>query len=354
MTVLSSSIGATADRRSFWWIEAPSFDLVFFILSPLLGLAVILASGGDSNGVVPVAATMLLGFPHYLSTIVFYFWNDNRERHSARPIAFFAAPVSILAATLAVSFFHIPFVIAVVTYFWNCVHVSRQSCGIVSIYRHHGGTSLAQDKWATNFAIIATNLWFVLWRTETYPSLHRFLSLPGSSFPLFLWAASGVVAVAALSILAFNLVSRARQGRPSSPPELMLILVSILMFHPFLWLDATLATVGMLTGHFVQYLGIVWLLHRRKFGNGRGAGAPEWLRRISRSTRLLVAAVLGVAAMTLATFLCFRAVGRESWFMTMALSLVFIHFYLDGLFWAFRDPHVRRTIGPYFSPRGAA
>jgi hypothetical protein len=39
--------------------------------------------------------------------------------------------------------------------------------------------------------------------------------------------------------------------------------------------------------------------------------------------------------------------GHVQVFDALFLLLAFVHFYVDGLFWAFRDPHVRRSIGPY-------
>jgi hypothetical protein len=36
-------------------------------------------------------------------------------------------------------------------------------------------------------------------------------------------------------------------------------------------------------------------------------------------------------------------------FMIMFNSLALVHFYLDGLIWAFRTPYVRRTVGPFLT-----
>jgi hypothetical protein len=33
--------------------------------------------------------------------------------------------------------------------------------------------------------------------------------------------------------------------------------------------------------------------------------------------------------------------------MAVTLALVLLHFYLDGLFWAFKQPEVRRAMAPY-------
>jgi hypothetical protein len=347
----------TASRGSEPWIQSARFDSAIFILSPLLGLLVLLASGGSSRAVAPLLATSLIGFPHYFSTFAFYFWDENRERNTGRWLAFFAAPAAIVITTLLLFRFHIPFVIAVVTYFWNCFHVSRQSCGILSIYRHRGGRSTVADKSAANAAIILTNLWFALWQTETYPTLHRWLTIPAPWFAQFLWISTGVLAIGACVRLGRNLIARHRDGAPASSPELLFLATSILLFHPYIWVkDPALATIGMLVGHFVQYLGIVWLLHRRKYAEGGDHGrTPAWLRNLSTDNRLLAGAILATGLLTLAVFTVMHFTGGEGIFEGMYMSIAFVHFYLDGLFWAFRDPHVRSTIGPYFrSPQRAA
>jgi hypothetical protein len=33
--------------------------------------------------------------------------------------------------------------------------------------------------------------------------------------------------------------------------------------------------------------------------------------------------------------------------MAVTIALVLLHFYLDGLFWAFKQPEVRRAMAPY-------
>lgn len=333
------------------WIESPVFDSLFFILSPILGLVVLLFSHGSSRAIAPLLATSLLGFPHYFSTFAFYFWDENREQVARRWVAFLVGPAVIVIATASVFLFHVPYVIAVVTYFWNCIHVSRQSCGILSIYRHRAGRTTHADKSAANAAIILTNLWFVLWRTETYPTLHRWLSLPMVGFPRILWIATGVLAIAACARLAWNLSRRFRSASPPTTAELLFVGTSLVMFHPYLWIDdPALATVAMLVGHFIQYLGIVWLLHRRKYASQPAPGRAPWLRTISTNTPLLGAAIAGTGLLTIAMFGAFHLVGRDHWFEVFYMGLAFTHFYLDGLFWAFKNPHVRATIGPYFAP----
>src|SRR5512134_1160820 len=76
------------------WIESARFDVPLFLLSPLLGLALLLVAPSGAHLVALVAGT-LVGVPHYLSTFTFYFWRENRAYHRGRWLAFYAGPVLI-------------------------------------------------------------------------------------------------------------------------------------------------------------------------------------------------------------------------------------------------------------------
>jgi hypothetical protein len=126
---------------------------------------------------------------------------------------------------------------------------------------------------------------------------------------------------------------------------------SLAFFYPYLFIrTSAYATSVMLLPHYVQYLALVWLLHRRKFGEA-SEGAPVVLRRVSANLAFLVPALFGVGFVVYLTknFLDHR--GFQEWFETFYLLVAFTHFYLDGLIWSFRRQHVRQTILPFLLPR---
>ena len=94
-----------ADAKSMrgGWIESPAFDLAFLILSPLAGLAVLLASLVHSNALLGLVAATMIGGPHYLATYSFYFWDDTAAYHRRRWIAYFVVPVLIVLAVGAIA-----------------------------------------------------------------------------------------------------------------------------------------------------------------------------------------------------------------------------------------------------------
>ena len=320
------------------WIASPAFDLSFFVLSPLVGLAFLLAVpvGGPMLG---IAAATLIGGPHYLASFSFFFWDDTAEYHRHHWVIHFLVPVLIVLGVAAIAIFQIPIVIMLVIYFWNAYHVSKQSCGILSIYRHRAGIFDPGQKRVANAAIISTNLCMALSHTDWYPALHRVLSLPSASAPALLWQASALAAGASLLALAISLYRRYRDGTGPGAIELAFLFTSLTLFHPYLWVhDSNTATLGMLLGHFIQYLGIVWLVNSRKFAASAAPGAQGLFARLWRDPRTLLLVFISTGGLFMLLQLQVAAV---------AITLVLLHFYLDGVFWAFRRPEVRKALGPY-------
>lgn len=328
------------------WIQSAGFDLPFFILTPLLTLPLVLGALYVHNAFALVG--FVLAFAHYVSSFSFYLWDENRPRHRERWALFYAGPLLLAGTFCLLVVYRVPLLIQFVLFFWNAVHVARQSCGILSIYRHRAGVADAAQKRAANGAILATNLWFCLWNIETHPEVQPVLSSVSERLPLALWLAFGALAAAALARAVAALRSRAAAGRAAGWPELGLFAASLALFHPYLWIvDSARATFAMLLPHYIQYLGLVWLLHRRKFAGAGGSAPQAWLGRVSASSASLVVSLAGVGLAFFVLKELMARAGRVEFFESAYLLLAFVHFYVDGLFWAFRDPHVRRSIGPY-------
>jgi hypothetical protein len=330
------------------WIESPGFDTTFFVLGPVLTLPLALGALYVHNAFA--LAGLVLAFAHYVSSFTFYFWDENRPHHRRRWVSFYAGPLLVAGTLWLLVAYRVPLVIQVALFFWNAVHVSRQSCGVLSLYRHRAGVSDPRQKQVANGAILAANLWFCLWNIETHAEVQPLLAALSPRLPQLVWALCGALAVGALAraVLAFR--ARAAQGRPAPLPELALFVASLALFHPYLWIrDSGRATFAMLLPHYVQYLALVWLLQRRKLRGEQGSAAQQALRRLSQGNAALVVALAAVGLGFFAIKELLAVAGQAALFDSLFLLLAFVHFYVDGLFWAFRDPHVRRSIGPYLT-----
>jgi hypothetical protein len=337
---------AALPRRG--WIQSPAFDLAFFTLSPLVGLLVVIAALTLPHGMrISVAASFLLGMPHYLTTFTFYFGDENRAHYFAKPLTFIAAPVAILAAVAALRLWHLTQPVILAMFIWNIWHVSLQSSGILGIYRRlNGGPD--SERGLAKYAVLTSAVAMTLWQPATFPPLTQLIeSIAHGAYRVvtFTFVAAGVITSA---MLVAKMLSRERRV---SFAEGAFFASSILLFHPYLWVhDGNLATLGMLCGHFIQYLVIVWLLNARKYLPLSGSSAQQMLGRVSASPAYVCACIAG-AGVTLYVFsyLATRfGAGLAS--IVFLNSLALVHFYLDGRIWAFKQPFVRRSIGPFLTP----
>jgi hypothetical protein len=334
---------ASKDRG---WIESPAYDLTLLVLSPLAGLLLIcvdrMTRFGHAAGEL---AVYFIGIPHYLSSFTFYLGDQNRDHYRLRWTAFFLGPLIIFASVMVLRVLPVEGIVQSVIFVWNIYHVSLQSAGVLSLYRRLNGGEQAEKRWA-HLTILSVNATMAFWFIKYFPPLYALLVRVHPSAPIVLRYACLATALIAGSFYAYHLHLR---PRPVRTPERVFLISSLLLFHPYLWVqNYLLATIAMLTGHFIQYLGIVWLLNRRKYGEQTaGSGAQQWLVRLSSRPRLLFVSLLLLGAFFLSIDRGSRIVGLYLSYVIVWNSLVLIHFYVDGLVWAFKDSFVRQTIGPY-------
>lgn len=348
---LAFPLGGTATSRKNW-IESPLFDLTFFsgsplVVAPLVALA--FAVPGFS------VLFFLLSFPHYFSTASFFLWDDYQPRYRARRVAFIGGPIVIAATFFLLIYTGLPKIMQAALFLWNTFHVSRQSCGILSIYRHRAGVTDVAQKNATNFAIMAANVWLAFWNIDTHDAFDP-LRVIRADWSHWVHIALGTIAAVALVNLAVAIRRRVRDGKPMTRAESAFLATSFLLFTPFLFIPSSVgATSVMLLPHYVQYLGIVWLLNRRRFQQEDDAASPRQrrLQTISRSTPMIIAVLGTIGVITVGFYVLSHKAGRPLIFETLYLLVALEHFYLDGLIWAFRDPAVRRGFGPYLTGWGA-
>jgi hypothetical protein len=337
-----------AARNKRGWIQSPLFDLSLFTLSPLAGLAVILPAlvSPKSIHVSIAAATYLVAIPHYVSSFSFYLGDDNLAYYRTRRLAFFVGPLLILFAVMGLRLTRVDAAVQSALYIWNVYHVSMQSAGILSLYRHLNGGAPSENRFA-RIALLGVNGALAFLHIDRFPPIYD--NLLKVHFPV--WIIHTAFLSAAVVALALYLNTVRLRAKRITAGELAFLVSSLVLFHPYFWVyDLNIATFGMLMGHFLQYLGIVWLLNRRKYGVAAGSPRQRLLSAISTNTWLLVLALISVG-------LLFRSIRVGSDWLRIPISytilwnsLALVHFYVDGFIWAFRNPFVRTSVGPYLAP----
>jgi hypothetical protein len=330
------------------WIESTAFDLCLFTLSPLAGFAVVLAAMGLPRGMyVLIVATYLVAIPHYVSSFSFYLGDENLAYYRTRRLAFFGGPCLILLTVFGLRLLQFDGTVQATMYVWNVYHVSLQSCGILAIYRRLNGGQPSEKRFA-QVAILASNATLAFWYIDRFPPLYGLLLKIHIPLPAIRLVLLGISTTAV-----FLFVNRLRR-RPHALalPELAFLISTFLLFNFFLWVrDLNLATFGMLMGHFLQYLGMVWLLNRRKYSESGGSVKQRFLARVSTSTPLLLGSLTLVGALFYVAQKGSSWIGEPITYVILWNALALVHFYIDGLVWAFRNPFVRESIGGYLMPK---
>jgi hypothetical protein len=329
------------------WIQSPKFDLALFTLSPLAGLFVVVPALLSPKGIhVWIAATYLIAIPHYVSSFSFYMGDENLAYYRTRRLTFFFGPLLILLTVIALRLAKVDALVNSALYSWNVFHVSMQSNGILAIYRRLNGGLPAEGRFA-RVAILATNATLAFLHIDRFPPIYD--PLVRIHFPL--WTIRPVFLSVAVIGLVFYLNALRRRERRIGGGELAFLISTFLMFHPYVWVhELNLATYGMLIGHFLQYLGIVWLLNRRKYPRGHGSEQQRLLSSVSASTPLLLFSLVSTGGVFYLALRTSVWLGIPNTYSVLWNSLALIHFYLDGFLWAFRNPFVRKSLGPYVAP----
>ena len=341
------SPAAATGASSRGWIESRLFDLSFFTLSPLAGLAVVwCALRSHWGGHVLLLAVFLVAIPHYVSSFSFYLGDENLAYYRTRRIAFFAGPLMILLSVLGLRLLKFDAIVQSTMYIWNVYHVSLQSAGILSIYRRLNNGLISEGRFA-RASILGVNSTMAFWNIDRFAPLYTFLQRV--HFPV--WTLRPVLLSLSILAVAAFVKSLCGRSRRLAVPELFFIVSTFGMFHFYLWVpDLNLATFCMLMGHFLQYLGIVWLLNRRKYRTAQGSQQQRLLSAVSEHTPLLLFALCFVGTMFYLTQRVSMRLGIPITYVVLWNALTLVHFYLDGLVWAFKDPFVRKSIGPYLFP----
>jgi len=327
------------------WIESPKYDLWLLVLPPLLGVAACFTLPYVDYILLSGFSLFFLGMPHYLSTYAFYFDDKNMAYARTRQVAFFLGPVLIVFFLTASLFLKFYLLVAVVVDGWNIFHVSRQSAGILSVYRHLNGGDNCVEKVPANLALVCLAAGMYSFTIAKQPSFHHYLSyLPFNIEPYL-----GPVLLTAGAIAAGVLLSRMiRRGSRFRSSEMVFLGTSVLLFAPYMMISSrSTASSLMLSGHYIQYMGILWLLNHRKYTREEGSRAQRALAWVSRSIPrilILLLALSAAASVSDRYVHHIRAMGFHTWILNI---VVLMHFYLDGLFWAFKHRHTRESIGPY-------
>lgn len=310
--------GARAARAAGGWLVGPRWDgLLIFGSVVLVALplttywAVATATGVPPRSFqhdqalsiamfINLAAAFGIGGPHMYATFTATLAERRfRERHPWLLRAALAVPVVVLAlAVLRIE------LLLALFFGWASVHVVHQVVYLVQQYQDRA-PGLPRWSRAIDHVLAATCLYPVAsWRLLAEPGAELALPLVGTvgagfhiglvdvatQMPGFLrgqtWIAGAIGAVFAVAALAFLARTgwELATGRLVWPRTLLLLLTAPVAFALPLFDNMDVALQGFNLWHSTQYLGLVWLMNRRRYDE-RSISSPfvSWLAAPGRA-----------------------------------------------------------------------
>ncbi len=335
------------------YIAGPLYDWFFFILSPLLAVALgylVMATGvyqytivsPDSSQTlrqIAVPALLSAAFTHAHLVIVFFRSHLDKNIFRLYPYRFTIVPIVLLLASIASQWV---FVIAsVLTIWWDVYHSSLQTFGLGRIYDKRAGNNLNLGRRAdylfnliiyTGPVLAGVNLWGHL---KSFKKFERVNSEFMSGFADVIFARSaelrtGVVVVGLAFSVWYLLYYHRLSKRGYQMPVQKLVLYLVTAFVSVAcWGFGSFGEAFFIMNffHAFQYFAIVWWSEKKTIMN---------LFHCPRQVALLILIVSGMG------YGLWRAHKPEDYVPFVALWNVvsLMHFWYDGFVWSVRKNQV--------------
>ncbi len=343
------------------WAVSRNFDLLFFVLPVLLGLFYFWLVAQIPAYALPITILVWMIFAqgHFGSTWFIYFDKKNQAHYSTKYITYYIIPAFIFAVVLAIGV-RDPVLLYVLIAIVSFYHVSKQSVGILQLYRVRNKEFNVTERYAEMAAIFAWGLTFASYGAMQLP---MFADIFGSMLGIIRYGVY-MLCVCAILLTVYILVCFIRRNENSLPKNLFLA-VSVLLYLPYVYTPSLMlktnvfeiATLTSLIPHYMQYMGLVWLINKNKYAPGTTFGTENpMLARISGRVVYILGIIMAYAA--LMGYLYFVAPQYTNVlsvaFPAIVSGFMMIHFYIDAFIWRFKDPHIRETVLPFVRPLEAS
>jgi hypothetical protein len=254
--------------------------------------------------------------------------------------------IAAIAAFSIVGMFVSPDLVIVLYLATTMHHIVRQNVGITLLYHNQGSEAVPdRDK---ELRPLYLSTWFCacafIARNSPHDSLKQTVFAAGATILLFFvfWSIAQFVQ---------DIRGKLQLGLPLNVPALLFWFVSVLFFLPvgFLGRDFSQALIIPLVMHWFQYVGLNWVLVRRKGETGGFAMSKgnDWRKFVAVS---LVASLLVVLPGIIVHSGHTGSVWQKLWSGVM-FFVTFIHYVQDAFLWRFRNPVLRRQMLAFLKPQ---
>ncbi|MFT5358142.1 MAG: hypothetical protein ACI9KE_005379 [Polyangiales bacterium] len=330
------------------YIVSPPVDWVFFLLSPLLGLAlgIALSLGHvalfDAAG--PAASGVFIGALIHAHLVAVFVRSHGRSHIRKRhPVRFFVVPALLFVALCSVDWLIVAAL--VVATFWDVWHSGAQTFGLSRIYDRNAGndpSSMRRADFALNQLLYAGPIFagatlmahvavFEDFGDFDDPLSLVFARVPGAfeahAHPLRL------LVIAAGCVFAFFYLRayvQARKGGYRMPLQKAVLLLSTGACAVYAWGFNSWGEAFFIMNffHAIQYIALVWFQERDSLARSVG------LHRRRGGQALIGLAFFGSITAYGVAVQWVDVEHRLFWALTMVVSLM--HFWYDGFVWSVR------------------
>jgi hypothetical protein len=336
------------------WVVSRKFDLSFFLLPFLLGLVYFLLILFLPAYVFIITAIVWVVFAqtHFGSTWFLYLDKKNREYFNKNKFVYYIMPLIILASVLYVGWYNLALLVIIIS-IASLYHVTKQSYGILQLYRMRNQEFDKAEKQDEMIALFGWSIFFAGFGAFQLPDFRQYIVPIENLVRIGLWALFIVMIFYTLKLV-YQFIKR----KQNSVQKNVFLIGSLILYSPYLYAAVILvdiyqmeiATLTSLIAHYMQYMGIVWLVNRNKYGKQTEyAEKNPVLKTVSSKIPLIIAAILGYALLMAG----FRwGIPQENLVLykiipNVVLALVAIHFYIDAFVWKFSNPYYRETVLPF-------
>lgn len=344
---------ARADVLTFPWMFGRSFDLMFFFVPILIGVACFSMSQLSAVSSSAIWLFLVLdafgaGPFHFGPTWFAYFDKKNRDHWGSerkKQLIFFAAPILLIVGT-TLTFMYVFGVVEILITIWAIQHLVQQNIGILLLYHNQGRGEAIVDR--------ALEM-----KSQRYPAtlfsllfFHRIflLNAPGIGWDIF-FAVLAVWAFTPVVRYILEMRKQVREGATINVPALAFWILSITMMIPFAFVGKTFSEAWVIpvTVHWFQYIGLNYAMVKKKYGDD--SPLKQDLPKISPMV-LFFATCIGLFVAAVLIMPVGTAVFKSNPLMVKMLTGIWLgvtacHYFLDAFLWRFREAHARQSILPH-------
>lgn len=345
------AIPQNAQSLRFDWMFGPWRDLLFFFLP--VPLALLMFAGAEAfeatNALLFALITqevLGLGAFHQGATWFHFLDKENRGHYFVGLKGFFnfvAAPLALFLGTIAGEVF-LPAFTFFIYICWSLNHAVQQNIGILLLYQNTKTNEARIPRhiqvWSQRLLALAFVLVFF-----------RRVLLSGTPLAELIWVPIAICAIAGTAYCLVYLVRLAQElaaGKSLNVPHFTFWLLCVTYLIPFAFLghDYDDAIMIPLVVHWCQYIGINYIVAKRKYQNEREDNLP-----FKHPLVLYLGSGFTLVALILLLSYFQKANGDAAFAGKLLrgaiLGMGMVHYYLDGFIWRFREKFPREAMLPY-------